>query len=113
MNSTSTSTSNSSSVTSSLLDGRPDKDTAGPILIQGFLQYLCQGTLCNAFGTKHGRLITVALQGSSSRRSVGGCTVTFSVLIRGAAQSAKFYHRWQDDPVALRVYVVVLLFCSL
>ncbi|EIW61689.1 uncharacterized protein TRAVEDRAFT_103202, partial [Trametes versicolor FP-101664 SS1] len=55
--------------------GRPDKDTAGPILIQGFLQYLCQGTL--------------------------------------SAASAKFYHRWQDDPVALRVYVVVLLFCSL
>lgn len=108
----STSSSNSSSVTSSLLDGRPDKDTAGPILIQGFLQYLCQGMFSSAFNVTHGMLI-MALQGSSSRRFVGRSAATPSVLIRVVAQSAKFYHRWQDDPVALRVYVVVLLFSSL
>ncbi|KAI0638369.1 hypothetical protein C8Q77DRAFT_1154025 [Trametes polyzona] len=56
-------------------DGRPDKYTAGPILIQGFLQYLCQGVIIS--------------------------------------QGAKFYHRWKDDPVALRVYVIVLLVFSL
>ncbi|KAI0353026.1 hypothetical protein OH77DRAFT_1407940, partial [Trametes cingulata] len=65
-------------VSSSLLDGRPDKATSGPILIQGFLQYLCQGM--SAIST---------------------------------ARHAKFYHRWDDDPVGLRIYVVSLLFFSL
>ncbi|KAI0375834.1 hypothetical protein BV20DRAFT_19187 [Pilatotrama ljubarskyi] len=69
------SNSSASSVSSSLLDGRPDKATAGPILVQGFLQYLCQGVIIS--------------------------------------QGAKFFHRWDDDPVGLRVYVAALLFFSL
>ncbi|TFK88931.1 hypothetical protein K466DRAFT_51941 [Polyporus arcularius HHB13444] len=55
--------------------GRPDQDTAGPILVQGFLQYLCQGVII--------------------------------------AQAAKFYERWEDDPVALRAYVIILVIFSL
>ncbi|KAI0720312.1 hypothetical protein C8T65DRAFT_826517 [Cerioporus squamosus] len=55
--------------------GRPDQYTAGPILVQGFLQYLCQGVII--------------------------------------AQAAKFYERWDDDPIALRAYVIVLVIFSL
>ncbi|KAI9056501.1 hypothetical protein FKP32DRAFT_1682437 [Trametes sanguinea] len=57
------------------VDGHPPKETTGPILIQSFMQYLCQGVIIS--------------------------------------QGVKFYHRWEDDPVALRVYVVLLLFFSL
>ncbi|KAI0832615.1 hypothetical protein BC628DRAFT_333221 [Trametes gibbosa] len=61
------STSGANSTTAGLLDDdRPDRYAAGPILVQTFLQYLCQGVIIS--------------------------------------QSAKFYHRWQNDPVALRVY---------
>ncbi|KAI0650549.1 hypothetical protein C8Q79DRAFT_392117 [Trametes meyenii] len=60
---------------SSLINGRPNKNVAGPILVQAFLQYLCQGVIIS--------------------------------------QSTKFYQRWEDDPVALRVYVVILLLFSL
>ncbi|KAI9000833.1 hypothetical protein BD414DRAFT_451537 [Trametes punicea] len=60
-------------------DGHPPKNTAGPILIQGFLQYLCQGDS--------------------------------TALVCGSG--VKFYHRWKDDPVALRVYVIVLVLFSL
>ncbi|KAI0677355.1 hypothetical protein C8Q78DRAFT_1074062 [Trametes maxima] len=60
---------------SSLINGRPNKSTAGPILVQAFLQYLCQGVIIS--------------------------------------QGAKFYQRWEDDPVTLRVYVVTLLLSSL
>ncbi|KAH9850772.1 hypothetical protein C2E23DRAFT_734391 [Lenzites betulinus] len=68
-------TSAANATSSSLLDGRPDKYTAGPILVQTFLQYLCQG--------------------------------------EWSSYIAKFYHRWEDDPVALRAYVLVLLLFSL
>ncbi|RPD66974.1 hypothetical protein L226DRAFT_565742 [Lentinus tigrinus ALCF2SS1-7] len=54
---------------------RPDQYTAGPILVQAFLQYLCQGVII--------------------------------------AQASKFYERWDDDPIALRAYVVVLVIFSL
>ncbi|KAI0772112.1 hypothetical protein BD413DRAFT_475321 [Trametes elegans] len=66
----------SDTVRAGLLEGRPNVSAAGPILIQGFLQYFFQGE---------------GLVGDS----------------------AKFYHRWEDDPVSLRVYVVVLLLSSL
>ncbi|KAI0750991.1 hypothetical protein C8Q80DRAFT_544580 [Daedaleopsis nitida] len=54
---------------------RPDPATAGPILVQGFLHYLCQGVIIT--------------------------------------QAKKFYDRWEDDSVALRVYVFALLCFSL
>ncbi len=47
--------------------GRPDQDTAGPILVQGFLQYLCQGT--SAFAVEWRLLcILTAIQVLSSPR---------------------------------------------